>query len=53
MSLVSLKNLEVECQHQVRELYRKEGIFWMHTDMGRRLVNKLNEIQALKAQKAA
>ncbi len=53
MSLSILKNLELECQHQVRELFRKEGIFWMHTDMGRRLVNNLNAIQALKDKKAA
>jgi 3-methyladenine DNA glycosylase Mpg len=46
-----LLNLELEYKHRVRELYKKEGISWMHTMEGKRLLINIAAIEAIKALK--
>jgi hypothetical protein len=46
-----LLNLELEYKHRVRELYKKEGISWMYTMEGKKLLINLAAIEAIKALK--
>lgn len=50
--MAALINLEFECKRQVRELYQKEGISWMYTREGKRLLINLAAIEAIKALKS-
>lgn len=49
--LAALLNLELRYKQQVRELYQKEGICWMYTNEGKRLLINLAAIEAVKALK--
>lgn len=47
--MAALMNLEFEYQRQVQELFRQEGIGWMYTTQGKKLLKNLADIEAQKA----
>lgn len=46
--MAALSNLEFEYQRQVRELFQQEGVGWMYTNQGKKLLKNLEDIEALK-----
>lgn len=42
-------SLESECQRQIRELFQREGVVWMFTSEGKKLLKNLETIETMKA----